>query len=245
MQLYNDDCFNVLPKIPAKSVDLVLCDLPYGVTANKEDVKLPLDKLWEQYKRILKPNGCVLLFGQGKFFAELVNSNTKWFRYDLVWDKILPTGFLNANRMPLRAHEQIAVFYNKMPTYNPQFEIGNPLHSKGTAYLKKPIVNRNYGSFNIIADTRKNSVQKYPKSIVRYSKPHPSKSEHATQKPVSLLRYLVRTYTNEGDLVLDNCMGTGGTAVACFAEKREFIGIEKNEYYFQKAQNAIRTLEKR
>lgn len=122
--LYHADCFDILPSIPDKSVDMICCDLPYGVTSHPEDIPLPLDKLWEQYERIIKDNGAILLFGQGMFYVDVVDSNRKLFRYDLVWDKVLTTGFLNANKMPLRRHEQIAVFYKKLPTYNPQFSKG-------------------------------------------------------------------------------------------------------------------------
>ena len=129
-KIYNEDCLKGMKRIPDKSVDLILTDLPYGVTTNKYDKKIPLKDLWEEYNRIIKDNGCILLFAQGKFFIELVNSNIKMFRYDLIWDKVLSSGFLNANRLPLRRHEQIAVFYKKLPTYNPQMSIGEPLHSR-------------------------------------------------------------------------------------------------------------------
>lgn len=132
--LRQGDCLELMKEIPDKSVDMILCDLPYGVTQNKKDIALPFDKLWQQYNRIVKDNGCIALFGQGLFFIDLVNSNRKIYRYDLVWDKVLTSGFLNAKRMPLRQHEQIAIFYKKQPTYNPQFTIGKPLHSKGISY---------------------------------------------------------------------------------------------------------------
>ena len=133
IDLYNGDCLEVMKGIKSKSVDMILCDLPYGVTQHKSDIVIPFDALWTQYKRIIKPNGAILLFGQGLFYIDLVNSNRKMYRYDFVWDKQLKSGFLNAKRMPLRQHEQIAVFYNKLPTYNPQFVEGKPLHSKGHA----------------------------------------------------------------------------------------------------------------
>ena len=128
------DCLELMKDIPDKSIDMILCDLPYGKTQNKKDKPLPFDKLWAEYKRIIKDNGCIALFGQGTFYVDLVNSNRKMFRYDLVWDKGLTSGFLNANRMPLRQHEQIAIFYKKQPLYNPQFSKGEPLHGKGTVY---------------------------------------------------------------------------------------------------------------
>ena len=237
--LYNDDCFNTFSKIEDKSIDFILCDLPYGVTQNKKDIALPLGKLWFQYERIIKDSGCIALFCQGKFFIDLVNSNRKLFRYDLVWDKSLVSGFLNANRMPLRQHEQIAIFYKKQPTYNPQFHIGNPLHSKGKSVFDKEITNNNYGQFKVIDDSRAGSVEKYPTSILRFSKTHPSCCKHPTEKPVDLLAWLIKTYTNEGDTVLDNCMGSGSTGVACVKTSRNFIGMEIDEEYFSVAKNRI------
>ena len=237
--LYNDDCFNVFSKIEDKSIDFILCDLPYGVTQNKKDIALPLGKLWFQYERIIKDSGCIALFCQGKFFIDLVNSNRKLFRYDLVWDKSLVSGFLNANRMPLRQHEQIAIFYKKQPTYNPQFCIGNPLHSKGKSVFDKEITNNNYGKFKVTDDSRAGSVEKYPTSILRFSKTHPSCCKHPTEKPVDLLAWLIKTYTNEGDTVLDNCMGSGSTGIACVKTGRNFIGIEIDKEYFSVAKNRI------
>ena len=165
-KLMQGDCLELMDKIPKSSIDLILCDLPYGVTQNKSDIIIPLDKLWEHYERIIKNNGAILLFGQGTFYVDLVNSNRKLFRYDLVWDKQLTSGFLNAKRMPLRQHEQIAVFYKKLPTYNPQFTQGKPLHSKGISYKNKEHTNQNYGEFHIIDDSRAGSTEKYPTSIL-------------------------------------------------------------------------------
>ena len=238
--LRQGDCLEVMKEIPDKSVDMILCDLPYGVTKNKIDIPLPFDLLWKQYNRIIKENGCIALFGQGLFFVDLINSNRKMFRYDLVWDKVLISGFLNAKRMPLREHEQIAIFYKKLPTYNPQFTTGNPLHGKGTAYKFNQLVNNNYGRFNKTEDLRKGETNKYPKSILKFSKPHPSVAKHATEKPVELLEYLIKTYTNEGNLVLDNCMGSGSTGVACVNTNRNFIGIELDENYFNIAKQRIK-----
>lgn len=238
-QLYNGDCLEVMGNIPAKSIDMILCDLPYGVTQNKSDIVIPFDRLWRHYDRIIKDNGAIVLFAQGIFYVDLVNSNRKLFRYDLVWDKQLISGFLNANRMPLRQHEQIAVFYKKKPTYNPQMSCGKPLHSKGHSYRNKPIVNNNYGDFHFTDDTRVGCTEKYPASIVKFRKPHPSVSKHPTEKPVELLEWLIKTYTNEGDVVLDNCMGSGSTGVACMHTNRNFIGIEIDEGYYTIAKNRI------
>ena len=238
-ELWNGDCLELMNNIPDKSIDMILCDLPYGTTQNKLDIIVPFEPLWKQYERIIKDNGAIILFAQGVFYIDLVNSNRKLFRYDLVWDKCLVSGFLNAKRMPLRQHEQIAVFYKKLPTYNPQFTQGKPLHSKGVAYTNKEIKNQNYGKFNITDDTRAGSTQKYPTSIIKFQKPHPSITIHRTQKPVALLEYLIKTYTNEGDVVLDNCMGSGSTGVACKNLGRDFIGIEKDETYFKIAKERI------
>ena len=233
MTLLQGDCLELMKQVPAKSIDLILCDLPYGTTRNSWDEVIPFDKLWAQYNRIIKDNGAILLFAQGKFYVNLVSSNMKMFRYDLVWDKELVSGFLNAKRMPLRRHEQVAVFYKHLPTYNPQFTQGKPLHSKGTAYQTKELTNNNYGDFKATNDDRAGSTEKYPTSIIKFQKPHPSVCVHPTQKPIELLEYLIKTYTNEGDTVLDNCMGSGSTGVACKNTNREFIGMELDEKYYK------------
>ena len=233
------DCLELMKEIPDKSIDMILCDLPYGTTQNKSDIIIPFDKLWNSYERIIKDNGAIVLFAQGVFYVDLVNSNRKLFRYDLIWDKVLTSGFLNAKRMPLRQHEQIAVFYKKLPKYNPQFTSGKPLHSKGKTYKDKPIVNQNYGVFHATDDSRAGSTEKYPTSILKFQKPHPSISVHRTQKSVELLKWLINTYTNEGDTVLDNCMGSGSTGVACVNTNRNFIGYELNEKYFEIAERRI------
>ena len=179
-----------------------------------------------EYKRIIKDNGAICLFGQGRFFADLIDSNRTWYRYDYVWDKVLTTGFLNANRIPLHRHEQIGVFYKKPPTYNPQFFNGKPLHGRGTGYLKKETVNHNYGKFNNLTDKRKGTTEKYPTTILSFPKAHPSKSIHPTEKPISLLEFLIKTYTNKGDVVLDNAMGCGNTIIACINTERHYVGYE-------------------
>lgn len=208
IKLIHGDCLEEMKSIPDEKIDMILCDLPYGVTRNKKDILLPFDKLWEQYERIIKPNGVICLFAQGTFYVDLVNSNRKLFRYDLVWDKELVSGFLNAKKQPLRRHEQIVIFYKHPPTYNPQFTTGKPLHSKGTTYKTKEVTNNNYGKFKTTDDTRSGETNKYPTSILKFKKVHPSKSVHPTEKSIELLKYLIKTYTNEGELVLDNCMGS-------------------------------------
>lgn len=231
------DCLDVMQRISNKSVDMILCDLPYGCLnkTNKSaqwDNIIPFVPLWEQYERIIKDNGAIILFASGMFTAQLMMSNPKMWRYNLVWDKKLKSGFLNANRMPLRQHEDICVFYKKLPTYNPQMLKCEPHkrnHRRGR--LVGQMQQRCYGKFidkpTIISD------EKFPTSIISIAKEHINgKSYHPTQKPVSLLRYLIRTYTNDGDLVLDNCMGSGSTIIAAIQERRHYIGIELQQEYY-------------
>ena len=234
----------LMDRIEDKSIDLILCDLPYGITQNKSDVTIPFDKLWKQYERVIKDNGAILLFASSVFYVDLVNSNRKLFRYDLVWDKKLVSGFLNAKRMPLRQHEQIAVFYKKLPTYHPQMRCGSPLHTRGEKYKDKMVVNNNYGKYCASNDDRACCTEKYPTSILSFQKPHPSVAKHRTEKPVELLEYLVRTYSNENDIILDNCMGSGSTGVACVNTCRKFIGIEIDPDCFVIARNRMEEMEK-
>lgn len=230
------DCLERMKEIPDNSIDMILCDLPYGVTANELDIVIPFDSLWEQYNRITKDNSAILLFGQGIFYIDLVDSNRKMFKYDLVWDKVLTSGFLNANRMPLRRHEQIAVFYNNQPVYNPQMVKGKPNHNVGD--LTREMSNNNYGDFKRVE--QKYDGMKYPTSIISYEKPHPSVSQHRTEKSVPMLEYLIKTYTDKGMMVMDNCMGSGTTGLACINTERDFIGIEKDENYFKVSCDRIR-----
>lgn len=243
-EIIHGDCLDVMRKFPDKSIDMILADLPYGTTQNSEDVPIDLDSLWMIYKRIIKRNGAIILTAQFPYTAELYMSNKKWFRYDLVWDKSLPSGFLNANRMPLRSHENILVFYGKLPTYNPQFWEGDPLHSKGTSYKDKDHVNRNYGKFDVTNDVRAGKTEKYPRSVLFFPKPHPSIVRHRTEKSLALFEWLIETYTNEEDVVLDNVIGSGTTAEACINTNRQFIGIEKSQKYFDIAVERLRNVVK-
>jgi site-specific DNA-methyltransferase (adenine-specific) len=238
---YLGDCIEVMGTIKDKSIDFICCDLPFGTSANPKDIVIPFDNLWQHYERIIKDNGCIALFSQGVFYVDLVNSNRKLFRYDLMWNKVLTTGMLNANRMPLRQHEQIAIFYKKLPVYNPQFTEGNPLHSKGRKIYNADytIKNQNYGKFKVSDDSRAGETKKYPTSILTFAKPHPSIAQHRTEKSIPLLEYLIKTYSNENETVLDNCMGSGTTAVACKNTNRKFIGIEIDEYYFNLSKKRI------
>lgn len=237
--LFHGDCLERMKQLDDGSVDMILCDLPYGVTHNPHDKRIPFEPLWKEYERVIKDNGAIVLFAQGMFYVDLVSSNRKLFRYDLVWDKVLTTGFLNAKKMPLRQHEQIAVFYKQMPTYNPQFHEGKPMHGYGTAYKTKEVVNNNYGKYKAASDERKGSTQKYPTSIIKISKPHASVSNHRTEKPIPLLEYLIRTFTNPGEVVMDNCMGAGGCGIAALNTGRRFVGMEIDDEYYATARDRI------
>ena len=240
IDLLKGDCLELMKDIPDRSIDMILCDLPYGVTRNKWDSVIPLDDLWGHYKRIIKDNGAIVLFGQGLFTARLMLSNEKMFRYSLIWEKDRPSGFLNAKRMPLRSHEDILVFYKKLPTYNPQFWEGLPLHGMGTKYKEGGLENNNYGEFSSQTNpsaNRAGDTMKYPRSVLTFKKEHPP--IHPTQKSLGLVEWLVSTYTNEGEVVLDNCMGSGTTGVACMDTNRNFIGMELDEGYFNIAKERI------
>lgn len=243
MQLLQGDCLELMKDIPNGSVNMILCDLPYGVTRNSWDSEISLDKLWKEYKRITKPNAAICLFCDGMFMAKLMMSNHSMWRYNLVWDKVLASGFLNANRMPLRRTEEIAVFYSKQPTYNPQKTKGKPNHSKGKAVGKvsddEDQTNNNYGNYTIVDNNRELGDMKHPTSLLTFSKSHPSVCKHPTEKPVELLEWLIKSYTNEGEVVLDNCMGSGSTGVACVNTNRDFIGMELDDKYFTIAKERI------
>lgn len=223
-KIHPKGCLHLFPEIPDKSVDMILTDLPYGTTKNNWDIPIDLSQLWIQYDRILKGNGAVLLFGQNRFTATLINSNLKMYRYTLVWDKKLISGFLNANRMPLRQHEDILIFYKKLPTYNPQKTKGKKNHKKGKE--KESFTNNVYGNFESVDNSEKLGDEKYPTSVLPFRKDHPSISIHPTQKPLALIEYLIKTYTNEEDTVHDSCMGSGVTLKACKNLNRNFIGFE-------------------
>lgn len=236
------DCISSMSKLLANSVDFICIDLPYGLTANKKDIPINLPALWKELTRVCKPTATIALFAQGLFYVDLVNSNRKMFRYDLVWDKVLTSGFLNANSQPLRSHEQIAIFYKNKGTYNPQMTEGKPLHGKGKRYMEVELVNNNYGDFKATEDTRKGSTEKYPKSIIRFQKPHPSKAKHRTQKSIECLEWLIKTYSNEGDMVLDCCAGSGSTGIACMNTNRKSILIDNDEYWYNYMVNTFKEL---
>lgn len=229
------DCLERMKEIPDGSVDAIICDPPYQKTQNKWDSIIPFDLMWEQLNRVIKPNGAIALFGQNSFSFKLGLSNERMFRYTWVWEKTKSGGFLNANRMPLQAHEDILIFYKKLPTYNPQFEAGNP-------YTKKAVTNGdggNYGKFNRVGEVNVNEGTRFPRSVLKMPNDNHG-SLHPTQKPVSLMEYLIKTYTNEGETVLDFTAGSFTTGVACVNTGRKFIGIEKDENYFNIAVERIK-----
>ena len=221
-KIYNEDCLDGMKRIPDGSVDMILCDLPYGTTRNKWDSIIPLEPLWEEYKRVIKDNGAIVLTAQTPFDKVLGVSNLGMLKYEWIWQKTEATGFLNAKKMPLKNHENILVFYKKQPTYNPQFTIGKPY-----SYKKDNISSNNYGDSKgtgLIV----NEGSRHPLTVQLFKK---DKGLHPTQKPVALFEYLIKTYTNEGETVLDNCMGSGTTAISCINTNRNFIGFEMDETY--------------
>lgn len=223
-RLYEGDCLACMKELPSESIDMILCDLPYGTTQNNWDCLIPLDLLWDEYNRIIKPNGAIVLTSHGIFTAKLILSQQKLFKYKWVWEKSKPTNFLNAKKQPLRKHEDICVFYKKQPTYNPQMKQGEP-YDKG---VRKDQLSGSYGDFRPVHVS--STGERYPTDII-YIKTAETEGEvlHPTQKPVELGRYLIRTYSKQGDVVLDNTFGSGSFLVAALLEGRNFIGIEKND----------------
>lgn len=236
MKLLKGDCLEVMKDIPDGSVDMILCDLPYQITKNTWDSMLPLNPLWDEYSRIIKEHGAIVLFGSGLFTMQLVSSNVKMWRYNLVWQKTTPTGFLNANRQPLRAHEDICVFYKKLPIYNPQKTTG---HKRKVSTVQHKRNSKKATSYGDYLPQTYDSTERFPTSVLTFATDKQKVALHPAQKPVLLLEYLIKTYTNPGNTVLDNCMGSGSTGVACVNTGRDFIGIEKEQEYFDIAQKRI------
>ncbi len=224
--LYEGDCLEVMKTIPDKSIGMILCDLPYGTTQNKWDSIIPLDKLWAEYRRIIKPKGVIALTSQGIFTARLILSNEEWFRYKFVWVKSKSTNFLNARRQPLRQHEDVCIFYGQQPNYRPVMWQAEP-YDKGT---RKAQYTGSYGDFKPVQV--KSNGERFPTDTL-YCKTAESEAGgrvwHPTQKPVALGRYLIRMFTGQNDIVLDNAFGSGSFLVAAAMEGRRYIGIEKNE----------------
>ena len=241
-RLYLGDCMDLMRGVGDGSVDMVLCDLPYGVLSRRSpsarwDTPLPLDELWGEYARVVKPSGAIVLFAQGMFTARLMVSGAGLWRYNLVWCKgDGVTGFLNANRMPMRNHEDICVFYRRSPKYHPQFEACARPHARGGAGNGAGMAaNGCYGGFGRTPAAL--SSERYPRSVLFFDRP--GRRLHPTEKPVELLSWLVRTYTDEGDVVLDNAMGSGSACVACVMEGRRYIGIEKDAVYYDIARRRV------
>lgn len=242
MELYNEDCLEGMKKIDDESIDCIICDLPYGTTKNSWDSVISLDSLWFEYKRIIKQSGAIVLFAQSPFDKILGASNIEMLKYEWIWEKDSGTGHLNSKFAPLKKHENILVFSKKAAcfvrnpddamTYYPQMESGKPYTQKSG----RPSIN--YDAANCHQVITENKGERYPTSVLKFNRD--KLKIHPTQKPVDLVAYLVRTYTNEGDLVLDNCMGSGTTAIACIRENRNFIGFELNKEYYNKSCERIK-----
>ena len=233
-QLIKGDCLVEMPKIASKSIDMILCDLPYGMTKNAWDVAIPFDKLWAEYNRIIKDSGAIVLFGSQPFTSLMITSNLKHFRYCLVWEKNKFSDFLNAKRKPMKTNEDIAIFYKKQPIYNPQYWYSTPY----TRWNTQEAVDKqtNYGSHKENFVESKDG-KRLPTTVLKFNRVE--RPLHPTQKPVDLLEWLIKTYTNENNMVLDNCMGVGSTGIACMKTNRRFIGIELEEEYFNIATGLI------
>ena len=241
MQLIHGDCLEKMKGIPDKSIDMILCDLPYGTTACKWDVVIPFEPLWEQYERVIKNNGAIVLTASQPFTSVLITSNLKLFKYEWIWEKTIASNFLNLKKNPAKKHENICVFYKKMPTYNPQMEEGKPYKDTDRQRTDGTNQDNKYLQF-LKGETNKkvidNKGTRYPSSVQKFPNPN-NHNIHPTQKPVALLEYLIKTYTLEGETVLDNCAGSGSTGVACINTKRNFICIEKDDKYFETAKKRI------
>lgn len=242
IELHNGDCLEIMPTLAAGSIDMILCDLPYGTTACAWDSVIPIDRLWKEYWRALKPNGAVVLTAAQPFTTALIASQMKHFRYCWYWSKKAVTGFANAKKQPLRCVEDVVVFYRSLPTYNPQGlipfnKVRKNSATVGGATVKGDHLSNGKGSLRTAGLEREQEFTNYPRQLIEFSRD--SSKVHPTQKPVALMEYLIRTYTKEGDTVLDNTMGSGTTGVACRNTGRRFIGIERDEAYFAIASDRI------
>ena len=250
-KIYHGDCLELMPQIKDKSIDMILCDLPYGSTACSWDVIIPFEPLWKEYNRIIKDNGAVVLFGSEPFSSYLRMSNIKNYKYDWIWDKVQPTGILTVNKMPMKQHEIISIFYSKQPTYNRQMTDRKPQDIRinlirNEANRKNKIGFEYLGGQNVAHSENYDPTKVNPKTIIRYTKqPTRKKNPHPTQKPVKLFEYLIRTYTNENEIILDNCAGSGTTGVACKNSNRNYILMEKERKYFDIAKNRIDNIQDR
>ena len=228
--LFHGDCFDRMKEIADGSVDMILTDPPYGVTCCAWDNVQPFEPMWEEFRRIIKPNGCIAIFAGERFSSALVQSNLKMYRYELIWKKDIHSDFLNAKRKPLKIHDKIQIFYKKQPTYTPQMTSGKAYNSRG---IKRE--SECYGKMYSY-EAKSGITERYPLTVLEFKR---EVGIHSTQKPVPLLAWLIRTYTDVGDVVLDSFMGSGSTGVACVQEGRRFIGIEREDKYFEVAMRRI------
>jgi site-specific DNA-methyltransferase (adenine-specific) len=238
-KIHLGDCLDLMPSIPSKSVDMILCDLPYGTTACEWDSIIDMSKLWQEYERVIKDNGAIVLTANAKFTILLGASKLKLFRYKYIWIKSKTTMFVQANKMPMRKYEEVLVFYKKLPTYNPQKETAEKTRIKKGGYTLNQ--NQIFSKKFIRTDTTYDSY--YPNDVLYFDNELDKSLIHPTQKPVALFEYLIKTYTNEGDLVLDNCSGSGTTAIACINTNRRYICMEQNKEYYDKAITRLRNHE--
>jgi site-specific DNA-methyltransferase (adenine-specific) len=246
-KLFHGDCLEVMSTLPDGCVDMVFADLPYGTTQNSWDSLIPFDKLWEAYTRVVKEDGAIVLTAQPPFDKVLACSNLKDFRYEWIWEKNKATGHLNAKKMPMKAHENVLVFYRKLPTYNPQKTVGHkPMNAVlPRDHIPEPDKKRNYNHVDKRLGNVGGGTDRYPRDVLYFpviNNDDPLKF-HPTQKPVSLIEYFIKTYSNPGDTILDNCMGSGSTCIACINTEREYIGIEFGEEYYNLAQQWISSVQ--
>ena len=238
IKLMFGDCLELMKELPECSVDMVLCDLPYGTTNCAWDIVIPLEPLWDQYRRIVKPNGAIVMFAQTPFDKLLGCSNLPMLKYEWIWEKTQATGHFNAKKAPMKAHENILVFYKNQPTYNPQKTTG---HKPVNSYTKRKVIadKSNVYGRNTKDVSGGGNTDRYPRSIQTFTSDKQRISYHSTQKPVALCEYLIKTYTNENEVVLDNTMGSGTAGEACVNTNRKFIGMENDEVSFQIAKYRI------
>ncbi len=237
--IYHGDCLEVMNIIPNKSIDLIFADLPFGTTKCKWDSIIPLDKLWEHYERIIKDDGAIVLFAQTPFDKVLGSSNLKLLRYEWIYEKNQATGHLNAKKIPMKAHENILVFYKKLPTYNPQKTFGHERKVSTAHHKRNTSTGEIYGKCDNFSDY--DSTERYPRSVLKFASDKQKLNLHSTQKPLDLCEYFIKTYSNEGDLVLDNVCGSGTSGVACKKLNRNYIMIEKEEEFYNISKKRIET----
>jgi site-specific DNA-methyltransferase (adenine-specific) len=232
-KIHLGDCLDLMPSIPSKSVDMILCDLPYGTTACEWDSIIDMSKLWQEYERVIKDNGAIVLTASSYFTFKLWQSNIRLFRYKIVWNKRLKVGLFDATRRPMRQHEDILIFYKKSPCYNPQMTLSDTAYSMKAGQKVHPKFQKD----PIFTQEKKDVKTRYPSDIIQIDSANLTRERglHPTQKPVALFEYLIKTYTNENELVLDNCSGSGTTAIACMNTNRRFICIERDETYHRKS----------